>query len=202
MSREPTVIYSAASTQQAHLLRSLLEDEGIAARVVNDAIQIAGGELPVGWTAAARVVVPRQDAAAARQLAEQFDRQERAESIEEQLLAAVGSPSWQWPLCPACGQHRSAQCPMCGEVGRDFPLADSQPSGGDLAPLVVCPSCTDAVQPQWYRTCAGCGHDYGSGIASALPRARWQINWLTVLLLAAPFVLAVLCGAYFLWLFG
>src|SRR5690242_768447 len=75
MSRQPKVIYSAASTQQAYLLRGLLEDEGIAAHVVNDAMQIAGGELPLGWNSAARVVVSESDAVRAREFAEEFDRQ-------------------------------------------------------------------------------------------------------------------------------
>src|SRR5437868_14622123 len=75
MPGQPTVIYSAASIQQAYLFKGLLEAQGIVARVVNDAIQIAGGDLPLGWTAAATVVVSDQDAPAARALAEAFDRQ-------------------------------------------------------------------------------------------------------------------------------
>ena len=70
MPREPTVIYSAANTQQAYLLKGILEDQGIPAWVVNDTIQIAGGDLPLGWTAAARVVVGSDTAIAARQIAE------------------------------------------------------------------------------------------------------------------------------------
>src|SRR5688572_23151759 len=73
MPGEPTVIYSAANSQQAHLIKGLLEQQGIHAWVVNDAIQIAGGDLPLGWTAAARVVVSDENAQAARQFAEEFD---------------------------------------------------------------------------------------------------------------------------------
>src|SRR5947207_2478838 len=107
MSHEPTVIYSAANTQQAHLLKGLLADRGIVARVVNDAIQIAGGELPMGWTAAARVVVAESDALVARQVAEEFDRQTAhhaplPEAVEdgEQALAGVPTEWDQWPVCP------------------------------------------------------------------------------------------------------
>src|SRR4051812_33096771 len=112
MSGEPTVIYSAASTQQAHLLKGLLEERGITARVINDSLQMGGGELPLGWTAAARVVVAHSDALQARQIAESFDFQTSHEPREEDAAAAdddfVADPrvEWdQWPLCPACGER-------------------------------------------------------------------------------------------------
>src|SRR3954470_14456729 len=82
MSREPTIIYSADTPQQAYLLRSLLEDEGIRAWVVNDAIQIAGGELPIGWRGAAKVIVGDDEAAAARRFAEAFDHKAQRHFFE------------------------------------------------------------------------------------------------------------------------
>src|SRR5262245_66242676 len=98
MSSEPTVIYSAASIQQAHLLKGLLEEEGIAARVVNDAIQIAGGDLPLGWTDAARVVVAGRDALAARRLADEFGRQTGREPTGGNLAGAeITAQVPEWP---------------------------------------------------------------------------------------------------------
>src|SRR5262245_60747790 len=127
MHGEPTVIYSAASTQQAYLLKGLLEQEGIAASVVNDAIQLAGGELPLGWTSAARVVVPEENAAAARALAVQFDQETAHESTSDDLADGEPLADWSdWPRCPNCNQRRSARCPVCGASRTDFLLADLQ----------------------------------------------------------------------------
>src|SRR4051812_47997100 len=126
MSREPKIIYSADNPLQAYLLRSLLADEGIKAWVVNDAIQIAGGELPVGWRGAAKVIVGDEEFAAARQFAEAFD-QKAAERFfeprdENEDYQAGDSPAAaiQWPVCPTCGEPRSAHCPICGETGASF----------------------------------------------------------------------------------
>jgi hypothetical protein len=136
MSGQPTVIYSAANTQQAHLLKGLLEQRGIAAWVVNDAIQMAGGDLPLGWAAAARVVVAEQDQPAARALAEEFDHQTAHEPIEDAAVEADELLPWaDWPVCPECGERRSARCPVCGLSRIDFLLADIQelPEGERVA---------------------------------------------------------------------
>jgi hypothetical protein len=164
MTGQPIVVYSAASPQQAHLLRNLLEQEGIAARVVNDAIQIAGGELPLGWTAAARVVVSEEDATEARAIAESFDCRVAAGS-EEAFEELDSLEEWkEWPICPACGHKRSARCPVCGATGTAFPVADvaETPTIDDV--LLQCEDCDDVIRPQWFRDCAACGADFGSGI--------------------------------------
>src|SRR5262245_44018081 len=97
MSRQPKIIYSADNTTQAYLLRSLLEDEGIPAQVVNDAIQIAGGDLPVGWRAAAKVVVAEDRAEEARRFAVQFDRTaQRSPESEEEIDGSADEPTL-WP---------------------------------------------------------------------------------------------------------
>jgi Putative prokaryotic signal transducing protein len=209
MSSEPTVIYSAANTQQAHLLRGLLEQQGIAARVVNDAIQIAGGDLPIGWTAAAKVVVPEQDAVAARQLAEEFDRRTAHDLSDDDVaqtdeLAPNTLALWsEWPLCPECSHQRSAQCPVCGTTGTSFPLADFQDSADGQRVLLMCAACDDHMLPKWYRHCPQCGHDFGDGIepiesrfpTSALdPAVLWTVGLM--------FLGGVIFVAYFSWLFG
>jgi uncharacterized paraquat-inducible protein A len=204
MSSEPTVIYSAASIQQAHLLKGLLEEQGIAARVVNDAIQIAGGDLPLGWTAAARVVVAERDALAARRLAEDFDRQTSHEPTDDNLAEPDIPEEWaDWPVCPACGERRSARCPVCGATGTSFPLADFQPSDSGQRVLLVCPDCDDHMLPEWYRLCPRCGHDYGDGIETNRPsrptieisRGEWIVAGLIV-------VAGLTMVAYFVWLFS
>jgi len=203
MAGEPTVIYSAASTQQAYLLKGLLAEQGIAASVVNDAIQLAGGELPLGWTSAARVVVPQKDAAQARALAEQFDRRTTREPTGDDSAEAEPLAEWtDWPLCPRCGDRRSARCPVCGASRTDFRLADVQDVAGGQHVLLKCEDCDDLIQPQWYRRCAACGHDFGEGIDvdpahHASADGSGSLAVVAAVLAAAALALA----AYFVWLF-
>ncbi len=203
MNREPTVIYSAANTQQAYLLKGLLEERGIAARVVNDAVQMAGGELPLGWPSAARVVVAEQDAASARAFAAEFDRRTAYEASDEDSMEPLPLAEWpDWPICPRCGQRRTARCGVCGAARTDFRLAELQPSGEGEQVLLQCEDCDDVIQPQWYRRCAACGHDFGSGIEAdragadetAVPEKLWAV---ALVLLIAVVVLATFFALLF-----
>jgi hypothetical protein len=63
-------IYRPETSVQAHLLRDQLEQAGIAARVDGEFLQGAMGGLPLGWSAAPRVLVAESDAAAARKVLE------------------------------------------------------------------------------------------------------------------------------------
>ena len=167
MAHDPTEIYRADSTHMAHLLVGFLEEYNIEAMVVNDMQSLAGGELPLGWSSLARIVVPKEQAAAARQLVMKFE-----EEVREGKLRVADKPGlneeqdlWEeWPTCPECGQKRQALCPICGSAGTDFPLMDILRSGGNEQVLLFCRTCDDHFQPKFYRLCHGCGHDYGDGI--------------------------------------
>ena len=164
MSGQPTIIYHAASPQQAHLLKGLLGERGIAAWVVNDSIQIAGGELPLGWNAAACVVVGENDAADARKFAEEFDATTAHEPVLDPTDAASKSAEWdEWPTCPECHQRRSVRCPICGVSGTQFALADIQETEAGPRVLLMCEDCDDHFLPEMFRRCHHCGHDYGDG---------------------------------------
>lgn len=209
MSREPKIIYSADNPQQAHLLRSLLADEGIQAWVVNDAIQIAGGELPVGWRGAAKVAVGDDDAVVAREFAENFDHQAQRHHFEtpdaDESDEADESPfeTTAWPLCPSCGEPRSARCPLCGESGSHFRAADGPYPTPNNEALFLCPSCDDCITPEWYRLCARCGHDFGRGLEIQQPpanRLELSLRMLTAVLIVLG--LAAVLAGYFVWLFA
>lgn len=201
MSREPTVIYSAASTQQAYLLKGLLEDSGIAATVVNDAIQLAGGELPLGWASAARVVVDADDAPRAREIASEFDQHPASEAgPDSEEVLPVEAERASWPECPVCQEPRSARCTVCGESGTSFEFADSDQPRADGQTYLVCSICDDHFVPEWYRFCPRCGHDYGHGIEAGrtvMAREDTGPYWVVVAVLAAGLGLF---GAYFAWL--
>jgi hypothetical protein len=204
MSGEPTVIYSAANSQQAHLLKGLLEQEGISARVVNDAIQLAGGDLPVGWSAAARVVVAEQDGPAARLLAEEFDRQTAHEPTDDDQAEASELLPWSdWPVCPTCGERRSARCPVCGLSKTDFPLADIQELREGERVFLACDACDDHFLPEWFRVCPRCGYDYGDGIEISPPATARPVNEPRLaVVIGVLLAVGIIATAYFLWLFG
>ena len=80
------VIYRAATLNQANLLKNLLADEGIEARVTNAALQNAAGDLPYGGPIEPRVVVDSRNAEVARSIALEFE-----ETIARDR--AAGSPA-------------------------------------------------------------------------------------------------------------
>lgn len=208
MSRQPTIIYSADNPQHAYLLKSLLEDEGIQAWVVNDAIQIAGGELPIGWRGAAKVVVGDEEAAAARQFAEAFDHKAQQHFFEpaaQQDDHDDSTPSVQssCPACPTCHQPRNARCPICGESGANFAAAYPNSTDKNNEPLFLCPSCDDPISPDWYRLCARCGHDFGDGLEIKNPDpTAINLPLRVLIVLVALLGLVAAIAAYCFWLFA
>jgi hypothetical protein len=170
MSGEPTVIYHAANPQQAYLLKGLLEERGIPAWVVNDSMQIAGGELPLGWRAAACVTVGSIDADEARAFAEEFNTTTAHDPSPETNFEPPSPDTWQdWPLCPQCRTPRQVRCPICDAVGTKFPLAAIEERQGRKRVLLICDACDDHFRPEFFRLCHQCGHDYGNGISVEAP---------------------------------
>jgi hypothetical protein len=203
MAHDPTEIYRADSIQQAHLLVGFLEDYDIEAKVIADAEVVAGGRL--GWASLARIVVPKEQAAAARQLVLKFEDELREGKLRIPDKSGLDDEDdvWEeWPTCPACGQKRQALCSICGTAGTDFPLMDIIRSGGREQVLLFCQTCDDHFRPKFYRLCHACGHDYGEGIplGTAGPTDREPISprvWIVVGGVAA--VLAAIVG-YFAWI--
>ena len=202
MSGNPTVIYHAASPQQAHILKGVLEERGIASWVVNDHMQIAGGDLPLGWTAAACVVVGETDATEARQIAVDFDHTTAHEPTDEPTADEPPAAVWKdWPACPKCQTRRQVRCGICGSSGTDFALADISERDGEQIVLLVCDACDDHFRPEMFRLCHRCGHDFGEGIeigGPARPLDYGPRMWLVLGGLAAA---GLLMAAYFyaLW---
>jgi hypothetical protein len=187
------------------LLKGLLEDYGIAARVVNDAMQIAGGDLPLGWAAAARVVVSSSDAPQARQIALEFDQQTAHEPTPDDAVSEPARAEWSdWPICPQCSERRAARCPVCGLSGTDFPLADIQDVADGERVLLVCSACDDHFLPEWNRRCHCCGHDYGDGWEAASPVeiVRVTLNPRAIAVAAVMLAGVLALGAYFYFLFS
>ncbi len=134
MPEEQTVIYTARTAQDAHLLKHLLDQHQIKAVVLGDAID-GLASTALGWAASPQVAVTAEDAERARQMAVEFD-QELAASAAAPVAAdpqpvaegpalepPAGVPG-DWPTCPGCGERRSTRCAVCGTAGTDFQPAD------------------------------------------------------------------------------
>ncbi|MDQ3070401.1 MAG: DUF2007 domain-containing protein [Acidobacteriota bacterium] len=99
-------VYRAAHPVQAHLLRGMLEAEGIAAAVVGESMFNVRGEAPLTTDTLPRVcVVHDEDAERGRQIALAFDA--------GRPLEALGG---SWP-CPACGEMIEGQFAACWRCG-------------------------------------------------------------------------------------
>jgi hypothetical protein len=106
------------------------------------------------------------DAAAARQIAEEFDRKTAHDPGPEPPPGDLPATEWKdWPICPQCQTRRQVRCAVCGSAGTDFPLADISESGGQPLVLLMCDACDDHFRPEFFRLCHQCGHDFGDGIA-------------------------------------
>ena len=164
-------IYVAATTAQAHLLKNVLERQGITAFISNEALQIAEGKFPMGIPTAPRVLVAESDADEARQIAISFDESSRgpSEVDEEEEADAAGRT---WPLCPSCNRPRHTSCPYCGTAGASFPLAfGPSPALDSRALLVLCKTCDEPFEPEFHLLCEWCGHRFADG--SELPTPEW-----------------------------
>jgi len=125
MSDDQKVIYTARTSQEAHLLRNLLAENGITAVVLNDLLDHGSGAALAGWNTAARVAVAEDDAEPARQIAMRFDRSgatATGAADGEPVAEAGPAPTIidEWPECPGCDTRRSTRCPICGTAGTDF----------------------------------------------------------------------------------
>ena len=79
-------IYAAENEQEAHIVRAWLSDAGIESIVSGGSLQQAGGELPLGFATAPRILVSADVSDRARELAlewEQARKEARAQRKEE-----------------------------------------------------------------------------------------------------------------------
>ena len=96
-------IYAAENEQEAHIVRAWLADAGIESIVSGGELQQAGGELPLGFATAPRILASADMSDRARDLAlewEQAKNEAQAQQNEE----------WQ---CQDCGEINAASFEMC-----------------------------------------------------------------------------------------
>ena len=97
-------VYSAANLPEAHQVKNLLQDEGIQARVVGEALQTGAGELPIGWTTAPRLWVAQADCERARQIIDEWEQERQAGK------PIPSSPPW---VCPHCDEEVPGEFDIC-----------------------------------------------------------------------------------------
>jgi hypothetical protein len=223
MAGDLKVVYAARTMQEAHLLMSHLEENGIRAMVTNAGLEGGSGVDILGWPTLARVEVREEDAAAAREIALQFDRTisegAKAETDEPdgeenparqggQAGAAVRveARSGSWPRCPQCNALRITKCPACDTSGTGFPPADSidaaQDDEASPAPLVLCPECDEPFTPEYASACEWCGHTFPDGFAPAVLEQRFDLSPGLLAIVTAALAVVVGLLAYFAYLVG
>lgn len=110
-------VYLARDPADAHLVRGVLESEGIDAVVQGEALWSARGELPLTAESAPSVWVAGENHERARGLIEEYER-----AIDPSRCGNCGHRLGESPptVCPQCGQDNSKPepwiCPECGEA--------------------------------------------------------------------------------------
>ena len=202
------VIYSAANSSQAHLLKDFLRQRGIFALVQNEALQVGIGELPPGYKTSPAVVVAPEHTDRARSLINEFETTLHSQNETTPIVLPSTSHD-SWPRCPGCGKNRQTICPICGEKGQQLtvdPLAFSEPGSetdqraAEDRLTLICPLCDEIYLAQFYRHCEWCNHDWGTGIevnsTSSTPVTRRER--LVIAILIGTTIILLL---YFSWLF-
>ena len=89
-------VYAAANVSEAYLVRNLLEDHGVQAHVVADALCGAAGDLPLGMDICPRIWVTKADCKRAREIITQ--------QKDDQRSCEAGDVALPW-MCPKCGSE-------------------------------------------------------------------------------------------------
>lgn len=100
-------VYSAGDLTEAYFLRDRLEEAGIKARVVGDALVTGAGVLPVGEETAPRIWVFQPDETRARELLAEYEQVHRRPHTEEDETPAA---TWK---CPTCGEDVESDFDVC-----------------------------------------------------------------------------------------
>ena len=104
-------VYTAADPADAHMIKALLENNGIKAIVQGESLWAARGDLPCGPRGAPSVSVAEADALKARELIE-----------EQQNHDQPAGTMW---TCGGCGQRIGGKFTHCWKCGRERPAEDS-----------------------------------------------------------------------------
>jgi hypothetical protein len=118
-------VYSSRDAMEAHLLRDLLQDQGISAVVEGELLASAAGVAAIGITANPRVCVNEGDVARAEPLVKEFEQRAAREFPRE------SGPPW---ICPRCRETVEAQFTDCWNCQTPRPRDGQPPEPADVGP--------------------------------------------------------------------
>lgn len=100
-------LYKATSLADAHLLRDLLEEDGLHAFIVNESLSSLAGELPFG------LVIPEVWVTDSRDLF-------LARAVLKEYLERKAEPEASDRSCSACGEESPGNFEVCWSCRRPF----------------------------------------------------------------------------------
>jgi hypothetical protein len=100
-------LYRASDLAEAHLLRDLLEEDGLSACIVNENLASLGGELPFG------LIVPEVWITDSRDLF-------MARAVLKEYLERKGEPDSAERQCRWCGEQSPGNFDLCWKCRRPF----------------------------------------------------------------------------------
>ena len=127
-SNGPVELYRAGSLPEAHAIRIMLDAEGVEARVGNELLQGALGELPFGWATAPTIVVDRRDVPKAKYLLEEYLRsvtprgENEVDDDARLKCLACGTDMGEGEVCRKCGWSYGS------DLEASHPEANAEPS--------------------------------------------------------------------------
>lgn len=108
-----TRVYRAANSTEAHMLRGILEQQGVPVRLIGDGLSSGFGELPMD-VIQVELQVPSGFAEFARQLIEEFEQANREPVAEARL----------W-TCAQCGELCPDEFGVCWNCHNERPQGTS-----------------------------------------------------------------------------
>ncbi len=120
-------VYTGRDEMDAHFVKGLLEQEGIAAVVTGENLEAVWSTLPLSATSPPGVYVPDEDEARAAAIVRDYQQVDRANAAE----TSEDAPRATWK-CANCGEaveEQFSECWNCGHA-RPEPATTVDPADG------------------------------------------------------------------------
>lgn len=111
-------VYTGRDDMDAHFVKGLLEQEGIAAVVAGENLEATWSTLPLSNTSLPSVYVPEGDEERALAIVREYEEVDRANAEETHEDA----PRATWK-CPNCGEAVEEQFTECWSCGHSRPAS-------------------------------------------------------------------------------
>jgi membrane protease subunit (stomatin/prohibitin family) len=109
-------VYTGRDEMDAHFVKGLLEQEGIAAVVTGENLEATWSTLPLSATSLPGVYVPDEDEARAAGIVREYQQVDRANADD----AVADAPRATWK-CANCGEAVEEQFTECWNCGHSRP---------------------------------------------------------------------------------